>query len=121
MPGTSFAGADFPIPAVTGSQPAIKLCGRLNSHIDRLLIWKQLFLPKKVFHDDLGCKIGPLVTLLGKNSLPLPPPPAVLVQDNDGSQHVPWQNVNKVQDKPIRSENLFLYYHLGLPKPCNRK
>lgn len=60
MPGNSFAGADFPIPAVTGSQPAVKLCGRLNSHIDRLLIWKQLFLQKKVFHDDLGCKIGPL-------------------------------------------------------------
>ena len=47
MPGNSFAGADFPIPAVTGSQPAVKLCGRLNSHIDRLLIWKQDFLRKK--------------------------------------------------------------------------
>lgn len=28
------------------------------------------------------------------------------MQDNDGSQHVPWQNVNKVQDKPIRSGKL---------------
>lgn len=35
------------------------------------------------------------------------------MQDNDGSQHVPWQNVNKVQDKPIRSGKLVFVLSFG--------